>query len=154
MITKYLNYDIQKQLGGTIIFAQKITKYFLKNKRGNLVLVSSIQGISPPKFEHYKNLKMSSPIEYSAIKAGTISIGKYLAKYFKGKNIRVNIVSPGGIKDNQPAKFIKRYKKSCNSKGLLDGSDVSKLISFLLSNESKYITGQNLIIDDGWSLWN
>ena len=149
---KYLNYDIQKQLGGTIIFAQKITKYFLKNKRGNLVLVSSIQGISPPKFEHYKNLKMSSPIEYSAIKAGVISIGKYLAKYFKGKNIRVNIVSPGGIKDNQPAKFIKRYKKSCNSKGLLDGSDVSKLISFLLSNESKYITGQNLIIDDGWSL--
>ena len=95
---------------------------------------------------------MSSPIEYSAIKAGVISIGKYLAKYLKGKNIRVNIVSPGGIKDNQPAKFIKRYKKSCNSKGLLDGSDVSKLISFLLSNESKYITGQNLIIDDGWSL--
>lgn len=148
----YLNYDLQKQLGGTIIFSKKITKYFLKNKSGNLILVSSIQGISAPKFEHYKNLKMSSPIEYSAIKAGIISIGKYLAKYYKRKNIRVNTVSPGGIKDNQPAQFIKRYKNSCNSKGLLDGSDVSKVITFLLSDQSKYITGQNLIIDDGWSL--
>ena len=149
---KYLNYDIQKQLGGTIIFAQKIMKHFLKNKSGNLILISSIQGTSTPKFEHYKNLKMSSPIEYSAIKAGIISIGKYLAKYYKNKNIKVNIVSPGAIKDNQPIQFIKRYKSSCNSKGLLNGSDVAKLITFLLSNDSKYITGQNFIIDDGWSL--
>ena len=44
------------------------------------------------------------------------------------------------------------FRKSCNSKGLLDGEDISKLIIFLLSEESKYISGQNLIIDDGWTL--
>ena len=148
----YLNKDLQKQLGGAIIFSQRIMKYFLKQKKGNLILISSIQGIQAPKFNHYKNLNMTSPIEYSAIKSGIISITKYLSKYYKNRNIRINCVSPGGVKDNQPKLFTKRYRQSCNSKGLLDGEDISKLILFLLSDKSKYITGQNLIIDDGWSL--
>jgi len=148
----YLKNDLQKQLGGSIIFSQRIMKYFLKQKKGSLILISSIQGIQAPKFDHYKNLNMTSPIEYSAIKSGIISITKYLSKYYKNKNIRINCVSPGGIKDNQPKLFTKRYRQSCNSKGLLDGEDISKLILFLLSDKSKYITGQNLVIDDGWSL--
>lgn len=149
---KSLKEDLTSQLGGTIIFSQCISKYFLKIKRGNLILISSIFGTQTPKFENYKNLKMITPIEYSAIKSGIISITKYLAKYYQKKNIRVNCVSPGGIKDNQPALFIKRYKQYCNSKGMLDGSDISNLIIFLISDSSKYINGQNLIIDDGWTL--
>ena len=149
---KYLNQDLQNQLGGTIIFSQRIMKTFLKQKVGNLILISSIQGTQAPKFEHYKNLNMTSPIEYSAIKSGIISITKYLSKYYKNKNIRVNCVSPGGIDDKQSNTFKQRYKSSCNSKGLLNEGDVTKLILFLLSEDSKYINGQNLIIDDGWSL--
>ena len=95
---------------------------------------------------------MNSPIEYSAIKSGIISISKYLAKYYKNKNIRINCISPGGIRNNQSNLFIKKYRKSCNSKGLLDGTDISNLILFLLSEKSKYIYGQNLVIDDGWTL--
>ena len=147
-----LKEDLYNQLGATIILIQSIIKYFLKKKKGNLILFSSIQGIRSPKFEHYLNLKMNSPIEYSAIKSGIISISQYLAKYYKNKNIRINSISSGGIKNNQPKLFIKRYKKSCNSKGLLDASDLSGLVLFLLSSESDYITGQNLVIDDGWSL--
>ena len=149
---KYLYEDIQKQLGGTLIFSQRIIKYFLKIKEGNLILVSSIQGIQSPKFDHYNNLKMTSPIEYSATKAGVISISKYLSKYYRKKNIRINCISPGGIEDNQPSLFKKRYKISCNSKGLLSADDISNSIRFLLSDESKYYNGQNLVIDDGWSL--
>ena len=149
---KFLNEDLIKQLGGTILFSQRIMQYFLKQKKGNLILISSIQGFQAPKFEHYKNLKMVSPIEYSAIKAGVISITKYLSKYHKKKNIRVNCISPGGIEDNQPKIFKQRYKSSCNSKGLLNSEDVANLINFLLSDKSQYINGQNLIIDDGWSL--
>lgn len=149
---RFLNEDLKLQLGGTIIFSQRIINQFIKQKEGNLVLISSIQGILPPKFEHYKNLNMISPIEYSAIKSGIIAITKYLSKYYRNKNIRVNCVSPGGIKDNQSKTFVKRYKQSCNSKGLLHENDITKLILFLLSNDSEYINGQNLIIDDGWSL--
>ena len=148
----YLNKDLQNQLGSSIIFSQKIMKEFTKKKEGNLIFISSIQGVQSPKFDHYENLNMASPIEYSAIKSGIIAITKYLSKYFRGKNIRVNCVSPGGIEDNQPKLFKKRYKNSCNSKGLLHEDDVAKLIIFLLSDKSKYINGQNLIIDDGWTL--
>ena len=149
----HLKNDLQNQLGGSIIFSQRIIRYFLKQKKGNLILISSIQGIQAPKFEHYKNLNITSPIEYSAIKSGIIAICRYLSKYYKNKNIRINCVSPGGIKDNQAQLFIKKYRKSCNSKGLLDGDDISKLIVFLLSDESKYISGQNLVIDGGRSIW-
>lgn len=147
-----LNKNITNHLGGAIIFAQRFLKYFLKKKKGNLINFSSIQGVCSPKFNHYKNLKMNSSIEYSAIKSGIISITKYLAKYYKGNNLRINCISPGGIKDNQPKLFIKRYKSSCLSKGLLDGPDLFGLVNFLLTEESKYINGQNIIIDDGWSL--
>ena len=95
---------------------------------------------------------MVSPIEYSAIKSGIISITKYLSKYYKKRNLRVNCISPGGIANKQPNIFIENYNNSCNSKGLLDSEDLIGLITFLISDKSKYINGQNIIIDDGWSL--
>lgn len=148
----FLREDLYNQLGSLIIFCQKISRFFLKFKAGNIIFISSIQGLAAPKFDHYVNLKMTSPIEYSVIKAGIISMTKYLSKYFRKKNIKVNCVSPGGIKDNQDSKFISRYNKSCNSKGLLSPKDVVGSIEFLLSDESKYINGHNIVVDDGWCL--
>ena len=139
-------------MGSTIIFATEFSKYFEKKKGGNLILISSIQGVRAPKFEHYKNLKMVSPIEYSAIKSGIISVTQYLAKYFKNKNLRINCISPGGIEDSQPILFKKRYKDSCLNKGLLKPKDITGTILFLIDESSQYINGQNIIIDDGWSL--
>ncbi len=147
----FLKEDLFNQLGSKIILCQKLIKYFLKVKEGNLILLSSIMGVQSPKFELYYKTKMTSPIEYSAVKSGIISVTKYLSKYYKNKNIRINCISPGGIKDNQPKLFQKKYRNACNLKGLLDGQDVSNLILFLLSDKAKYITGQNLIIDDGWT---
>lgn len=149
---KYLKQDLYNQLGATLIFCQRIIKSFLKFKSGNIILLSSIQGVQAPKFEHYKNTKIVSPIEYSAIKSGIISMTRYLSKYYKNKGLRINCISPGGLDSGQPKNFTKKYRSSCNSKGLLNGEDISDLILFLLSEDSKYITGQNIIIDDGWSL--
>ena len=148
----FLREDIQNQLGLAIIFSQKIIKYFLQQGYGNLIHFSSIQGISTPKFEHYEGTTMSSPIEYSAIKAGIISITKYLSKYYRYKNLRINCISPGGIYDNQPKQFLNNYKKSCNSKGLLDKKDIIGVVLFLISENSQFINGQNIVVDDGWSL--
>ena len=140
------------QLGTIILTSQKIIDYFISKKKGNLILFSSIQGISAPKFSHYNNTNMSSPIEYSAAKAGIINMTKYIAKFCEKKKIRVNCISPGGVLDNQPKKFIKRYKESCLSKGLLDSNDLNGIVEFLVSEKSNFINGQNIIIDDGWSL--
>lgn len=157
--TKFESLNINKiknhlyfQLGLPILISKEICKLFLNNGSGKLINISSIQGISAPKFDHYKNTNMISPIEYSVAKSGIISLTKYLAKYYRGKKIIVNCVSPGGIKSNQPLSFQKKYNKSCNLKGLLNGIDIVNVIMFLISEKSNYITGQNIIVDDGWSL--
>ncbi len=147
-----LEKDLFRQLGGSIMFSQRLIRYYREQGQGNLILISSIQGIAVPKFEHYEGTDMVSPIEYSAIKAGIITITKYLAKYCKGQNIRVNCISPGGILANQPESFLKKYRKSCTSKGMLDPDDLSGTLIYLLSDQSKYVNGQNIIVDDGWSL--
>ena len=95
---------------------------------------------------------MNSPIEYSAIKSGGNSNNSLLGKIFKKENIRVNCISPGGILSGQPENFFKKYNNDCSSKGMLDAKDLVGVLTFLLSEDSLYINGQNIAIDDGWSL--
>ncbi len=149
---KYLREDLFNQLGGALLFSQQVVEFFRKQGFGNLIHISSIQGISAPKFKHYEGTKMNSPIEYSAIKSGVIAITRYLAKYLKKENIRVNCISPGGILSGQPENFLKKYNNDCSSKGMLDAKDLVGVLTFLLSEDSLYINGQNIVIDDGWSL--
>jgi len=144
--------DLNMQLGGAIMFSKRILRYFQEQGHGNLIHLSSIQGICAPKFEHYADTFMTSPVEYAAIKAGIISIVRWLAKYTANQNIRVNCVSPGGILDRQPEIFLRRYRESCTNIGMLSAEQVSSAITFLLSPESAAINGQNIVIDDGWSL--
>jgi|TARA_B100000767_G_C19670629_1_gene495136 NAD(P)-dependent dehydrogenase (short-subunit alcohol dehydrogenase family) len=147
-----LKTTLWQQLGSIIMMVQKFSNIFKKNKSGNLIFLSSIMGLRTPKFWHYNKLNMTSPVEYVAVKSAIISITSYFSKYFKGYNLRFNCISPGGIKDQQPKKFKQRYKQSCLSKGLLNSEDLIGTINFLLSDDSKYINGQNIIVDDGWSL--
>ena len=144
--------DLQRQLGGAILFSQRVIRNFRKQGQGILIHISSIQGVSAPNFEHYAGTKMVSPIEYTAIKSGIIAITKYLAKYCKNENIRVNCISPGGILDKQPEDFLEKYRFSCLNKGMLDANDLAGTLIYLLSDHSKYVNGQNIIVDDGWVL--
>ncbi len=149
---EYLFEDLNKQLGGAILLSQQVIKQFQQQGFGQLIHISSIQGIAAPKFEHYEGISMHSPIEYSAIKSGIIAITRWLAKRYRQQNIRVNCISLGGILDQQPESFQERYQASCNSKGMLDAQDVVGALMFLLSEQSIFITGQNIVVDDGWSL--
>ena len=152
MNAECLYQDLNMQLGGAILFSQRLLRHFRKQGKGNLVHIASIQGVRAPKFEHYIGTDMNSPIEYSAIKSGIISITKWLAKYSANQNIRVNCVSPGGIFDSQPVDFLQQYRESCTNIGMLSAEQVASTIIFLLSPEAYPINGQNLVVDDGWSL--
>lgn len=147
-----LNQDLSMQLGGAILFSQRILAHFDHCGAGDLVHISSIQGVRAPKFEHYEGTEMTSPVEYAAIKSGVISITRWLAKYYSNKGIRVNCVSPGGITDAQPPVFLERYRQACANIGMLTADQVASVIIFLLSPQSLAINGQNLVVDDGWSL--
>jgi NAD(P)-dependent dehydrogenase (short-subunit alcohol dehydrogenase family) len=148
----FLHEDLANQLGGAILFSQQILSHFSKNSGGDLVHISSIQGICAPKFEHYLGTTMTSPIEYAAIKAGVISITRWLAKYYSNQNVRVNCVSPGGVLDAQPVEFLQRYRDSCTNIGMLSATQVASAVVFLLSEAAEAVNGQNLVVDDGWSL--
>jgi len=148
----YLHEDLASQLGGAILFSKQVLRHFQANTGGDLVHISSIQGVCAPKFEHYQGTAMTSPVEYAAIKAGVIAITRWLAKYHSDQNIRVNCISPGGILDNQETAFVGRYRESCTNIGMLTGEQVASAVTFLLSPAAAAINGQNLIVDDGWSL--
>jgi len=139
-------------LGGYFTTSQQFAEYFKKQGYGNIINISSIYGVIPPKFEVYDNTSMTMPVEYAAIKSGLIHLTKYMAKYFKGMNIRVNTLSPGGILDSQNELFLQQYKNECLNKGMLDKDDLKGTLIYLLSDMSKYVNGQNIVIDDGFSL--
>jgi len=144
--------NVGLNLGGYFVTSQQFANYFIKQGYGNIINISSIYGVIAPKFEIYNETAMSMPVEYAAIKSALIHLTQYMAKYFKGKNIRVNTLSPGGIFDNQDPKFLANYKGECLSKGMLDKDDVAGTLVYLLSDMSKYVNGQNIIVDDGFCL--
>ena len=144
--------NLGMNLGGCITPSQLFSLYFQNQGYGNIINISSIYGVISPKFEIYDNPEMTMPVEYAAIKSGMLHLTKYMAKYFKGKNIRVNAISPGGILDSQPEEFLKKYNQECSTKGMLNGGDLNGALIFLLSDMSMYINGQNVVVDDGFSL--
>jgi len=140
-------------LGGYFLTSQQFGKYFKKQNYGNIINISSIYGVVAPDFNFYKDTDMVGvPVEYAVIKSALIHLTKYMAKFFKGSNIRVNTLSLGGILDKQPEIFLKKYNQKCLNKGMLNGDDLKGTLTFLLSDNSKYINGQNIIIDDGFTI--
>ena len=139
-------------LGGYFATSQQFARYFKEQGYGNIINICSIYGVVAPKFEIYNNTTMTMPVEYAAIKSGLIHLTKYMAKYFKGMNIKVNALSPGGIFDNQPEPFLEKYKDQCLNKGMLNNSDLKGTLVYLLSDMSRYVNGQNIVVDDGFSI--
>ena len=144
--------NISTNVGGYFLTSQILCDHFLKNGKGNIINVASIYGTLPPRFSIYEETEMTMPVEYSAMKAAIIQLTKYFAQYYKKHNIRANSISPGGIISEQPMIFQNKYKEYTGNIGLLTPNQVSETINFLCSDLSAPITGQNLIVDDGFSL--
>lgn len=144
--------NVSKHLGGYFLTAQQFGLFFRTQGDGNIVNMASIYGAMAPRFQVYAGTPMTMPVEYAAIKSAVIHLTKYFAQYFKGQGVRVNCLSPGGILDRQPEEFLRKYNAHANVKGMLDPSDVAGVLLFLLSDASRFMTGQNLLVDDGWSL--
>lgn len=157
--TDYDNFceNLNLQLGGAFLLSQQFGIFFKKQGYGNIINLSSIYGLISPRFEIYGSAsfhgkKMTVSIEYAAIKSAIIHMTKFMAKYFAGCNIRVNCITPGGVLDNQPKEFLERYNCYGLSKGMINPEDLGGSLIYLLSDNSKYVNGQNIIVDDGWTL--
>lgn len=144
--------NVSMHLGGCFLVAQKFALYFREHNGGNIVNMASVYGTLTPRFEIYADTSMTMPVEYAAIKSAVIQVTRFFAQYFKTDGVRCNSISPGGILDDQPDDFLEKYNSHCGTKGMLNPQDIKGALVFLLSDASKYINGQNLIIDDGFSL--
>lgn len=144
--------NLSLHLGGYFLVAQQFGLFFRSQQKGNIINMASIYGVIAPRFEIYSDTPMTMPVEYAAIKSAVIHLTRYFAQYFKNDHIRVNSLSPGGVLDQQPESFLRNYRAFCSSKGMLEGTDISSVLLFLLSDASKYLTGQNLVVDDGFSI--
>lgn len=144
--------SISLNLGSVFLCSQRISSFFIRQGYGNIINISSIYGIISPRFQIYSDTKMTMPVDYAVNKSAINHFTKYLSKLFRNKNIRVNTLSPGGIFNNQADSFVKKYKEFTLNKGMLDVDDVSGSLIFLLSDYSTFINGQNIVVDDGWTL--
>lgn len=144
--------NVSLHLGGYFLVAQKFAVYFGEHGGGGIVNMGSIYGTVAPRFDLYSGTSKTMPVEYAAIKAGIIQLTRYFAQYFKDKGVRCNSLSPGGIFDHQPEAFLKQYNSHCGIKGMLDPQDIAGALVFLLSDAARFVTGQNMIVDDGFGL--
>lgn len=139
-------------LGGYFLVMQQFALHFRVQGGGNIINMSSIYGIMAPRFEVYADTAMTMPVEYAAIKSAIVHLTRYFAQYFKQDGLRVNCISPGGIRNAQPESFLQKYDAHCGHKGMLDAQDITGTLLFLLADASKHVTGQNIVVDDGFSL--
>ena len=144
--------NVSGHLGGYFLTSQKFSEYFVGQGKGNIVNIASIYGVVAPDFDVYEGTDMVSSVEYVVVKSGLIHLTKFMAKYLRNKNIRVNSISSGGIFDNQPEPFLTNYRNKCLNKGMLDKKDLSGTLIYLLSDSSSALNGQNIIVDDGFTL--
>ena len=145
--------NMNLHLGGYFLMSQEVSRVMVKQKRGVIINIASIYGFMAPRFNLYENASFTSPVEYSAIKGGLLSLTKYLASYLGEHNIRVNAISPGGVHDNQPESFVAKYcQKAILGNRMAEPDDLSGAVVFLLSDASRYVTGQNVVVDGGWSI--
>jgi NAD(P)-dependent dehydrogenase (short-subunit alcohol dehydrogenase family) len=143
--------NVDMQLNSIFYLNQTTLEIMKIQKFGSIVNMASIYGLVGPDFSVYENTEMTMPAAYAAIKGGIINFTRYLSSYYGKFNIRVNCISPGGIYNNQSEAFVKKYEKKVPMHRMGKASDISPAVCFMLSDESSYITGQNIIIDGGWT---
>lgn len=130
----------------------------MRNNGGSIVNIGSIYGVLSPNHTiyEYKNqngAQWFKPSAYSISKSANINLTRYLATYWAGQNIRVNMVSPAGIFNNQDEQFLNSYLRNVPMNRMANVNEIANAIAFLCSDMSSYVTGQNLIVDGGLSAW-
>lgn len=117
---------------------------------GSIVNISSMFGMFGPDLSNYEGTDMGDlPPDYFFHRGGMINITRFLARMLAEKNIRVNCISPGGLLDNQPKKFVKNYCKKVPVNRMANKDDIKGLAVLLASDASAYINGQNILMDGG-----
>tara|TARA_E500000331_G_scaffold358610_1_gene427474 strand:- start:8221 stop:9024 length:804 start_codon:yes stop_codon:yes gene_type:complete len=143
---------LEVNLTAAFHLCQLLTPTLQNNVGGNIINITSIYGEYGPDWSLYEGTLMGNPAAYGASKGGLAQLTRWLSTTL-APNIRVNAIAPGGIIRNQKKDFIKRYEERTPLKRMAVEEDFRGAITFLSSDMSRYVTGQILFVDGGWSAW-
>ena len=145
-------------LTGMFLSTKHVVPHLIKQGHGNIINISSIYGLVGPdprvyEGSWYLDQQINTPAVYAASKGGVVSFTRYLATTLAQYSIRANAVTPGGAFSGQNEDFVSRYSDRTPLKRMADPEELRGVAVFLASDASSYITGQNIIVDGGWSAW-
>jgi 2-deoxy-D-gluconate 3-dehydrogenase len=147
---------IDVNLTGMFLACQAAARQMVKQNRGVMINICSTYGLVGPDqrlYERTDGPRQYKPVYYSVSKAGVLGLTRYLATYYAGKPIRVNALTPGGVFNQHDETFLKGYSARTVMGRMAKPDELNGAIVFLATDASSYMTGANLIVDGGWTVW-
>ena len=146
-------------LDGLFLVSQAVgRKMVARGYAGSIIQIASIYGLVAPdqriyEGSHYQGRPINTPAVYAASKAGVLGLTRYLASYWGECGIRVNSLTPGGVESGQNEAFLDRYSARVPLGRMAEADEMVGALIYLASDASRYVTGQNIVIDGGLTVW-
>jgi NAD(P)-dependent dehydrogenase (short-subunit alcohol dehydrogenase family) len=148
------NQDLQNATG-YFLLARKLRDHVVsRDAAGSIVMIGSMYGVVGSYPEAYEDICTASPVQYHALKGGIIHMTRHLAVYWAKDNVRVNCLSPGPFpSEKAPTAMVERLKQKSPMARMGKPEELKGAVLLLASRAGSYITGQNLLVDGGWTAW-
>lgn len=152
-------FQLRVGLTGAMLCSQVFGGWMAANSGGVILNIASDLSVFAPDQRIYRKDGLPEerqpvkPVTYSVIKTGLVGLTRYLATYWADKNVRVNALSPGGVYVNQPETFVKKLTNLIPLGRMARRDEYRGTVQFLCSDASSYMTGQNIVVDGGRSVW-